>query len=81
MNLNFWPFKRKKTITFSEYVDSLADVDCGEKLTHYHWTISVGMSCPLCARNEEQRRKEEDEDRLARKIAQAILEANTKIEL
>lgn len=72
-----WPFKKKEPkMSWGEYLDTLPEPMCNEKWEHYHWTLNVGWSCPLCVGIEKQREKEADEDRLAKKIAKEIYELN-----
>ena len=44
---------------------------CGEPETHWYWK-DIGWPCPRCASILEKKRKEEDETRMAEKIAAAL---------
>lgn len=79
--LNFWPFKRMPVQTMAEHVANLPDVECGNKEEHYLWEHFEGMTCPKCAGIRERRRKLADEDRLATKIAAAVVERMKSMEV
>ena len=70
----YWPFPRTPKPTWAERVAHKPDPPCGQKESHYDWEYNLGMPCPMCAGIEERKQKMEDEDRLARKIAKAIMD-------
>lgn len=47
-------------------------VPCGDAETHWHWR-DLGWSCPACAAKSARERKERDENRMAEKIAAAVV--------
>ena len=69
-----WPFKkREKPMTEEEYAATRPPAPCGKQKEHVFWTELNGMSCPVCAAIEDRKRKEEDKNRMAEKIAEAVV--------
>ena len=71
-----WPFKRKTKITaipMEEYAKTRPVAPCGIQKEHVFWTEIQGMPCPMCAAQREIERKEQDENRMADKIAEAVV--------
>ena len=67
-----WPFKRKAKMTAEEYANTRPKAPCGQQREHVFWTELQGMTCPACAAKAAKARKEQDENRLAEKIADAV---------
>lgn len=67
-----WPFKRKEVLTFADYVAAQPVPPCGDAKLHYAWHLN-GVPCTTCAVNAERARKEADENRMAEKIAAAVV--------
>lgn len=68
-----WPFKRKPTMTAAEYAATRPPAPCGHQEKHVFWTELQGLVCPVCAAIEARKQKEEDENRMAEKIAAAVV--------
>lgn len=69
-----WPFTNKKpTMTLAEYATTRPPAPCGNQTEHVRWTEFEGMRCPACAAKAERERKERDENRMAEKIAAAVV--------
>lgn len=68
-----WPFKQKKKLTDEEYAASKPEAPCGEQTEHYFWTDFYNFPCPVCKAISEKKKKEEDENRMAEKIATAVI--------
>ena len=70
-----WPFK--KSIPYSEVVKSYPPAPCGEQYKHYYWKEIEHFPCPHCLAVKHAKREHEaklrEEDRLADKIACAIV--------
>lgn len=67
-----WPFNKKKEVQdFSEYVKKLEEVPCGDKEVHYFWVRSnkESRSCPKCSLLINNRIKDNDQEKLAQRIA------------
>lgn len=62
-----WPFKKKEEVQVV-----IEPAPCGEDVGHHHWTKLNGLPCPYCSADYSRRRKEEDENRLAQKIAKSV---------
>ena len=60
-------------MTTEEYAATKPPAPCGNQTEHVFWTEIQGMSCPVCAGIARQKRQEEDEDRMAEKIAAAVV--------
>lgn len=63
----FWK-KSEDVNTFSEHLETLPEVRCGDKYTHYTYYYN-GAKCAKCSELEEL----DKEDRLARKIAEEVV--------
>lgn len=68
-----WPFKRKPVMTQEEYAATRPPPPCGEQTKHVFWTEIQGMRCPVCAGIANRMHKEEAENRMAEKIAAAVV--------
>lgn len=68
-----WPFKKKPVMTEEEYAATRPPAPCGDQKTHVHWTELEGRPCPICTRIEKEQQALKAEDRLAEKIANAVM--------
>jgi hypothetical protein len=68
-----WPFKHKPAITTEEYAATRPPAPCGEQTKHVFWTEIQGMKCPICAGKEKREQQEQDENRMAGKIAAEVV--------
>ena len=68
-----WPFnktpKRGKGLNNSP----TAVAPCGKQKEHDYWTQEQSMACPVCAGIEYRKQKGIAEDRMAEKIAAAVV--------
>ncbi len=67
----FWPFKRTPVQTLEEAVKDKPMPRCGKKTAHYNLTFQ-GAPCFECAAIRRREKQEEDENRLADKIATRV---------
>ncbi|MFZ2404406.1 MAG: hypothetical protein WAW41_04665 [Methylobacter sp.] len=68
-----WPFKPKPIMTAEEYALTRPPAPCGQQTKHIFWTEIEGMKCPVCASNNARELREQDENRLAEKIAAIVV--------
>lgn len=69
-----WPFKKRdKPMTVEEYAAPWPPAPCGNQKEHIFWEELNDTRCPVCAGIERRKRKEEDENRMAEKIAAAVV--------
>jgi|GEM_PF-6208806 len=68
-----WPFKKTKKITLEEYAATQPIPPCGEPVEHWEWILQIGMSCPMCDGKKRKEQEEIDENRMAEKIAAAVV--------
>lgn len=68
-----WPFKSKPAMTVEEYAATRPPAPCGEQTKHVFWTEMENMTCPVCEAKANRVRREKDEDRMAEKIAAAVI--------
>ena len=73
-----WPFKKKPRMTQAEYAATRPPAPCGNQTEHVYWTELQGMRCPACAAIKDRKRKEDDENRMAEKIAAAVVRMMNK---
>ena len=72
MTLFGW-FKRTPEVTWEEFLEDQPEAPCGDKQTHYRWTIVEGMTCPRCMANKAASRESQDREDLAERIASKVL--------
>ena len=63
-----WPFKRKLKISFEDFAATQPPAPCGNQVKHVFAEVH-GLKCHVCAILE----REQDENRLAEKIAAAVM--------
>lgn len=68
-----WPFKRQPTMTTEEYAATRPPAPCGNQKEHVFWTEIEGLGCPVCAGIKKRKKQMEDENRMAEKIAAAVI--------
>lgn len=69
-----WPFKqRSKPMTEEAYAATRPPAPCGNQKDHVFWTELNGLPCPHCADLGAQKRQEDTENRMAEKIAAAVV--------
>lgn len=68
-----WPFKKTPKLSLEEWAATKPPAPCGNQKEHYFWTEIECWPCPICAKIKEQKQKEEDENRMAEKIAAAVV--------
>lgn len=69
-----WPFKKKDSLSFDEYVGTLPTPECGDSKNHYYWEDVEGMSCPACSRLASDAEEIRDRNILADLIAEKVVE-------
>ncbi len=67
-----WPFKKRETISFEDYVQTLPMPECGNPVEHYTY-IYDGAHCMDCQLIEADKLEQAKEDRLAQKIAEQVV--------
>lgn len=67
-----WPFKGKCKTTLEEFAASQPPAPCGDQREHTYWVMQ-GWPCPVCAANKQRAEEEATEDRMAEKIAAAVV--------
>jgi len=72
-----WPFKKRKALTIAEYAELQPMPACCDPETHYYWKLQ-GYSCPTCSANAKLSKAESDQNRLAEKIATAVVRKLTE---
>ena len=60
-------------MTMEEYAATRPPAPCGQQKEHVFWTEIEGFPCPRCGAIEEFKRRDADENRMAEKIAVAVL--------
>jgi hypothetical protein len=68
-----WPFKRLPAQTLDEAAAKEPMPRCGRPADHLNWRLN-GVSCPMCARIRTDEKLEKDENRMAEKIAVAVVQ-------
>jgi hypothetical protein len=68
-----WPWKRTPALTMAQYAETRPTAQCGKQEDHVFWTEIQGMPCPICTAKINRELKEEDENRMAEKIADVII--------
>ena len=68
-----WPFEKRQKMTVEEYAATRPEAPCGNQKEHVYWTEFQSTACPVCAAKAELERKEQKENRLAEKIAAAVV--------
>lgn len=60
-------------MSFEAFAETRPPAPCGFQKEHAHWVDVEGWPCPKCAAKAEHEQKEADENRLADKIAAALM--------
>lgn len=68
-----WPFSRKPKLSLEEWAATKPLAPCGYQKEHFYWTEIEGWPCPKCARIEREKQKSAEEDRMAEKVALAVV--------